>query len=187
MIEPGNNTSDELLAMRNRIGALSAVKCRMYHEKIAFDSITGLPIESYIPGADFNRVKICCHELRSQRIACAHTNARILLANAIAKLQAEDPLSVEQYNEWLEELNRLDNSINMIDHRKGDLEKELAYLIKEKPDLSSKNANLFEESATQISFKINELENHHCQIVDELEKLLNKAKLKLDLILQKRG
>lgn len=114
--------TDHLYSLREEIAALAIVKCRMSHERALNEPGSMLPIKSKLYLGKYERIGLCSHEVRAQRLGCSHTTARIRLADAVDELMRETDLAAG----WSEELRYLDNEIHLLDHRKGEAETVLA-------------------------------------------------------------
>jgi len=112
------NRTHHLNSLREEIAALSIVKCRMSHERARNEPGSILPIESKLFVGSYERIGLCHHEVRAQRLGCSHTSARIKLADVLDELRPETDLA----GGWSQELNYLDNEIHLLDHRKGEAE-----------------------------------------------------------------
>lgn len=65
-------------------------------------------------------------------LGCSHTTARIKLQEAINELSISHGNNAAQVSELAVRLNRLDNQIHLLDHRKSEAEKNLAKIEKQK-------------------------------------------------------
>lgn len=157
--------------IKEALATFKTVSCKMYHEKVAFDTSTGLPQTQ--PATDrvtFIPVSLCA--ARHERIGCAHTKAN------------------SQFNRWLDQLprqefaplqvkfNEVVNQIYFLDHQKGEAEKQLAVLLlATSPD---------QAAIQQQKIVIEQLEIHHHQFISQLSILKDDILKQLDqLILSK--
>jgi hypothetical protein len=122
---------DYLCCLREEIAALCVVQCRMAHERIVRAGESMLPVVSGLPEGSYQRFGLCSPEVRSQRLGCSHTTARIKLGDAINELNKGDGESSGQGLSFGSELNWLNNQIHLLDHRKGEAEKTLAKTVAE--------------------------------------------------------
>src|SRR3954468_5938039 len=113
---------DYLFSLRHQIAALGVVKCRMSHERVIRAADTMLPIICRFPAGSYQRIGLCNPEVRAVRLGCSHTMARVKLEKAINELGTGERDSTGLVTFLGHELNRLDNEIHLLDHRKGEAE-----------------------------------------------------------------
>lgn len=121
----------KLRDLRDQIVALQIVKCRMAHEQVVCDPLSGLPVIRSFPEGSYRRVGLCNAELRANRLGCSHTSARIPLDDAINLLGTVAGKNRESIAMLRSEANGLNNEIHLLDHCKGDAEKRLAEILEE--------------------------------------------------------
>ena len=102
--------SDQLQNLRQLISGFDVVKCRMHHEKVQREPDGLCPVLNASIDHGFQRVPFCTGEVRRQRIACAHTMARINLVHALKDLP-ETVSSRDQVAQWKDRISRLDLEI----------------------------------------------------------------------------
>ena len=165
-----------LRLLREEIAALSVVKCHMSHERIRRAGELMLPVACRVPEGSYQRVGLCSPEVRAQRLGCSHTTARIKLQDAINELNTGDAKS-GQRSSLGGELTWLNNEIHLLDHRKGEAEKNVAKLeeLSRDVDRSHKEMELLE--ARNV---VREMERLHDQYVELIGALRDRVVNELD-------
>lgn len=166
-----NDLLKRLIESREQLGRLKAVNCRMAHERVLLDRDTRLPVAGAVPEMEFQRVGLCDAAKRYRNPACSHTMARYPMADALDILE-----SLGEYDQWRDEFNQLNNAIHLLDHAKGDAEKQLARGIKKLHESAFKETE-GDSSAIKlfsINEQINEMELRHNNYAAKIEKLRNK-------------
>ena len=59
---------DQLRSLRLEIATLCIVKCRLSHERVVRDSVSGLAVICRFPEGSYQRVGLCTPELRAKRL-----------------------------------------------------------------------------------------------------------------------
>lgn len=156
---------------------LKAVNCRMAHERVLIDGITQLPVAGVIPEMEFKRRGLCDAAKRNKNLACSHTMARYPLENALDVLER-----LGEYGEWRSELNDLNNGIHVLDHIKGEAEKQSARMIeKMRKGEPEKTADCsLDKELFSISKQITEMERRHSTYAAKIEKLKNEILSAID-------
>lgn len=120
-----------------RLRSLSAVKCRMRHERVARDPDTCAPLRNPANPGAFKRVDLCPSSVRRGRMACGHTDARRWFRDGLTaragRFGADDP----QVRALDSEFRRLDAELGQIDHAKGVAEAVLAEALAAQSDPGS--------------------------------------------------
>ncbi|HAS46576.1 MAG TPA: hypothetical protein DCS93_39200 [Microscillaceae bacterium] len=154
--------------IKEALKAFKTVACKMYHEKVALDTITGLPETQSSPdGITFTRVSLCA--ARHHRIGCAHTKANSQFNRLLDQLPREEFAALQtQFNELI-------NQIYFLDHQKGDAEKQLAMLLlAPSPD---------QVTIQQQNTAIEQLEVRHDQLIHQLSILRDEILTQLDQLI----
>lgn len=125
------NRLEHLSSLREEIAALLVVKCHMSHERVVRAADSVLPVVCHFPEDNYQRIGLCSPEVRTQRLGCSHTMARIKLERAINELDLEAESTNETASDSSNELSFLDNEIHLLDHRKGEGETALAGIVTE--------------------------------------------------------
>lgn len=108
--------------IKNQLESFETAECGLFHETVLIDKSTGKPIKNIIGDeAHYERVQLCPANIRNKRLGCAHSKANHNFFNLIAVLKTEDE-NIIQGNKNIEALFQ---KIYMLDHEKGDLEKDL--------------------------------------------------------------
>jgi len=157
-----------ILQIKNKIEQFQVVKCDMYHEKIKLDIQTGQPIlkgtshDSY-----YERVNLCGIAERSKRLGCAHSSSNNSFLNLIDELKTND----QEIINFKKRIRSLILQIYTLDHKKGELEKELVISISV-DDVKEKNIKIQKELTDSILA--------HRKIMNELKLLKTKLILHLE-------
>jgi hypothetical protein len=173
---------DCLCFLREEIAALLVVKCRISHERIIRSGESMLPVISRLPGGSYQRVGLCSHEVRAQRLSCSHTTARIKLGDAIAELNIDDSEGRERSPLLAGKLNWLDNQIHLLDHRKGEAEKAIAKIEEDIYGAGSRSDR--EEELWEAKKAILELEQLHDEYVEQMGALRDRVVNELDRLIE---
>lgn len=161
-------TFERLRALRAEVASLCAVKCRMAHERVLCDAITGRPAACRVPAGSYRRVGLCAPERRATQLGCSHTSARIKLEDAIAILAAHTGEKAQDTSLWRQEATWLNNAIHLLDHRKGDAEKQLAELLE---SAHRSGSAVDAESVRAVRDRIRALEDRHDALVERIARL----------------
>ena len=128
-----------------------------------------LPVACHFPEGSYQRVGLCSPEVRAQRLGCSHTTARIKLQDAIKELNTGNAESDAQASSLGAELTRLDNQIHLLDHRKGEAEKNLAKIEEIYRHI---DGSLKEAEARSV---VLEMEHLHDQYVEQIGALRDRV------------
>lgn len=149
-----------LETLRNQIASLQVTRCRMLHERVRIENGSVLRVSRGEPEPGLVRIGLCSPEVRARNLACGHTMARYALLDAVDALHAAGWLSAAEHASLRQALESVSNAIHLLDHRKGDAERDLA-LSSEKKHLSC------EESAAEVG-RLEEQHDAHAEQVREL-------------------
>ncbi len=158
------------LQIKNKIEQFHIVKCDMYHEKVKLDK-TGQPIiksssnESY-----YERVPLCEITERSKRLGCAHSSSNSNFIHLIDEFKTDD----QEIIKFKKEISDLINQIYALDHKKGDLEKEIVV---------SFIVDKVKEKQTKINEELGDCILLHRKLMDELKTLKANLILRLDQLM----
>lgn len=158
--------TDHLRLLRDEVSALSVVKCRMSHERIRRAGESLLPVICKFPEDSYQRVGLCSPDVRSQRLGCSHTTARIKLNDAIKELNKGNEKNSDQCLSLANELNWLNNEIHLLDHQKGDAEKTLAKVELEMHDGGERASG--REKLVETQKAVREMERLHDDYVERI-------------------
>lgn len=105
---------------------MQIVPCRMAHERVRLEE--GRIVRRCAEGAEdvLARQPLCSKETRAKRLACGHTTARDAARRALHVLRDDGVLSAEVCAALECELQAIGHEIQLLDHRKGDAEKQYA-------------------------------------------------------------
>ena len=160
------NESEKTKQLLLRFQKFEIVKCGMYHEHIVLDVNKKAVYKEDNNTIIFNREKLCNTEVRAVRLGCAHSssnhNFEELLDSLSALLPRKSLLILNLKNEFKAVVSR----IYMLDHKKGQLEHDLA-LCKITLDYSEN------EALAQLSCRIKE---EHNMLMEDLVEI--KANIK---------
>jgi hypothetical protein len=160
------------IAVRARLAALQIVACRMAHERVRWEH--GRLVRRGAEGADDEviRVPLCSAHTRAQRLACGHTPARNETQRAIAELGAAGVLSGEQCRLFAAELDAIGHDIQLLDHRKGDAEKQHALALEACRSREPRRGTTVGDAAAHLSALELEQERHVERLRDWRDRLL---------------
>lgn len=176
-----NELLERLVESKEQLMRLKAVNCRMAHERVLIDSITQLPISGAVPEMEFERRDLCDADKRYKNPACSHTMARYPLENALDTLER-----FGEYGEWRDELNDLNSAIHLLDHAKGEAEKQSARVIKKmrQVELAEIENNSLDKELFSIKAEIAEMEQQHSIYAAKIERLKSKILLAVNSAIQ---
>ena len=118
--------AESLESLRDRIAALQVTRCRMSHERVRMENGAALRVHRGDPEPGLVRIGLCGPEVRARNLACGHTMARYVLADAVRALHAAGRLTDAAHDALCEALDGACNAIPLLDHPKGDAERQLA-------------------------------------------------------------
>ncbi|MCD2260746.1 hypothetical protein [Psychroserpens luteolus] len=109
-----------------KIQAFQVVKCNMHHERVAFDSHKKPIYRQTDKDIFFDRVSLCDVKHRKLRLGCAHSSVNMNFIRLLESLEQELPQQSPQFLVFKETFNDLISKIYALDHKKGQLEHDLA-------------------------------------------------------------
>ncbi len=163
-----NDLLNQLIESREQLTRLKAIDCRMAHERVLIDRKTQLPVAGTVPEIEFQRVGLCNSAKRFKNPACSHTMARYPIENALNLLE-----HCGKYGDWRAEFNDLNNTIHLLDHEKGEAEKQSARIIKRIRETEQIKDRFLTEEQALIKKQIAAIERQHSFCVEKIEKLKN--------------
>ncbi|GGB26227.1 hypothetical protein GCM10011505_04340 [Tistrella bauzanensis] len=131
-IPPQPAPAERLVMLRDRLQAAGAVDCGMVHEQVVYaaDGVTPVRADTAGTAAAFKRRPLCPMPLRAQRLSCSHTSARQTIGDALSLMMAQtaaaDGLRRQRLGDLMARFSKLDAAIGMIDHARGDAERDHA-------------------------------------------------------------
>ena len=157
-----------ILQIQKKIKQFQVVKCDMYHEKIKLDIKTGQPIlKETSNGSSYERVNLCGVVQRSKRLGCAHSSSNNSFLNLIDGLKTNN----QEIINIKKRISDLILQIYTLDHKKGELEKELVI---------SNNLDDVKEKTIKVQEALTDSVLTHRKIMDELKMLKTKLILHLE-------
>jgi hypothetical protein len=143
----------------------------MVHEQVVGAPNATLLLASQEPSLSFERVGLCCAEVRAERLGCSHTMSRSNLETAIGELGRPTAEHLRY------ELNWITNEIHLLDHRKGAAEARLARARQEKRGQGRDEGEfkLLEEYR-----EVKRLELQHDEYVERIGALRDRVVLELE-------
>lgn len=172
---------NQLRSLREEIAALCIVKCRMSHERVVRDYTSGLSVICRIPEGSYQRVGLCTPDLRAKRLGCSHTSARIKLDDAINLLGASYRGNSACVMVLSSELVWLNNAIHLLDHRKGEAEKQFARILDEVHQVGE-SVNMGEK-LKEAENEVSEIEQLHDEYVERIGWLRERIVNEIDKLL----
>ncbi len=170
-----------LIESREQLKRLKVIHCRMAHERVLIDRKSRLPVAGTLPDVEFERIGLCDAAKRFENPACSHTMARYPIENTLNILDERG-----EYSEWRAELNDLNNTIHLLDHEKGEVEKQLARIIKKIREAEQIEADFLIKEQTFINERIVGMEQRHSVCAEKIEKLKNKILAAIDSAIKTR-
>ncbi|WP_158996388.1 hypothetical protein [Mucilaginibacter sp. L196] len=165
--------SELLQALKTQLAQYKTFDCKLRHENIidvgsseGIDSMD-LPLEPIV-----NRVGFCNHSFRSVAISCAHTTAALKFKNLIGKISQQ--VEIPQNDLLIKTFDDLLCEIYLLDHKKGNLEKEYAFV------------EFYDKSGVdreEIKLEINKVGEQHSKLVAALELLRQTILTALDQLI----
>ncbi len=159
-----NDLLNQLIESREQLTRLKAIDCRMAHERVLIDRRTRLPIAGTVPEIEFERVGLCAVAKRFKNPACSYTMARYPIENPLNVLDERG-----EYGEWRAEFNNLNNTIHLLDHEKGELEKQSARIIERIRETRQIEEDFLIEKQSSINEQIAEIKRRHSVCVEKID------------------
>lgn len=120
------DTLESLRTLRDRVAALRVTRCRMSHERVRIENGSVLRVSRGEPEPALVRIGLCSPEARARNLACGHTMARYVLLDAVQALHTAGRLPSGACDSLRQGLESVSDAIHLLDHRKGDAERDLA-------------------------------------------------------------
>ena len=122
-LKVSNTEKMTLSELKQQLKHFKVVPCELYHELVALDKDSGLPLKTDATGTTlYQRVSLCDVEERKQRLGCAHSVSNVQYNNLLNALDPKD----DTITALQETFNKTVLNIYKLDHDKGDLEKAYA-------------------------------------------------------------
>lgn len=190
MSSPGEH---ELTVLRDRIATFEGVKCGMKHEGVEREQDSIQPLYNEAVDHGFQRCEYCPNPIRRTRVACAHTNARNELRDAIGILQQRIG-EQQQTTEQTDDLRTLDERVVLLDASiftldLGRSEEELVNAQKADEVCQGRQAGSDfsgpQDELRQSDQLISELEAQHDEYVDQAAILRDDVLEQLNRVLER--
>jgi hypothetical protein len=152
--------ADSLESLRDRIASLQVTRCRMFHERVRVENGAALRVYRGEVEPAVVRIGLCSPEVRARNLACGHTMARYLLLDAVRALHEAGKLPDDVHDPLLQTLVNVSDAIHLLDHQKGDAERQLALSSegKQQPSERAAKVKLLEEQHDAYAEQIRELQ-----------------------------
>jgi hypothetical protein len=164
-----------LHSLRDQIASLQVIRCRMVHERVRVEDGAVVRVSRGGREPDLVRMGLCSPEVRGRNLACGHTMARYVLLDAVRALQAAGG----PHDALLQALESVSNAIHLLDHQKGEAERQLA--------LASERAAEAESAATRFAAEIKRLEEQHDAYAEQMRELRHTVLAHLDAAIRDGG
>jgi len=162
---------ESLRALRDQIASLQVTRCRMFHERVRIENGTALRVYRGEPELAVVRIGLCEPEARARNLACGHTMARYVLLDAVHALRAAGVLPGAAHDRLQRALETVSDAIHLLDHQKGDAERQLA--------LSSEGKQRTGAGAAEVK----RLEEQHDAYAEQIRELQRTVLAHLDAAL----
>jgi hypothetical protein len=117
---------ESLRALRDQIASLQVTRCRMFHERVRVENGAVLRVSRGEAEPAVVRIGLCSPEVRARNLACGHTMARYVLLDAVQALHAAGTLPDDAHAHLRHALATVIDAIHLLDHEKGDAERQHA-------------------------------------------------------------
>ena len=155
--------------IRKELENFEFIHCGMAHEKIQRESDGISPLHDCAADHGLKRVTYCNAQVRSRRMGCAHTTARIKFLEILDKVP-KTGLSSEKVEAWKQQVSDLDFAIIQVDQRKSDSELQHAQKSIELCDSPTKQAEISAD-LHKLNKVIDNQINEHGNYLNQLKSL----------------
>jgi hypothetical protein len=172
---------EALRALREQVASLQVTRCRMVHERVRVENGAALRVFRGEPEPSLVRIGLCGPEVRARNLACGHTMARYVLLDAVGALYAAGRLPRTAHDALRQALESVCNAIHLLDHQKGEAERQLA-LSSEREHRSCGGAAEEEGmgAATGPAAEVKRLEAQHDAYAEQVRELQGAVLAHLD-------
>lgn len=172
---------ESLRALREQIASLQVTRCRMFHERVRVENGAALRVSRGEPEPSLVRIGLCGAEVRARNLACGHTMARYVLLDAVGALHVAGRLPEATHDPLKQALESVCNAIHLLDHQKGEAERQLA-LSSERKHRSRGGAAEEEgtSAATDSAAEVKRLEAQHDAYAEQIRELQGAVLAHLD-------
>jgi hypothetical protein len=156
-----SQTFQLLLQIREGLAQFRTVQCGLVHEKITGMQQTTIMEDTYtVQSYQFARVGFCAPHNRQWLLNCAHTMAAANYTHLLGQLEGTGIFVAKTLP--VLDLKQTLTAIYLLDHRKGDAEKQLALL-----QLANNNT----QALTETQLQLHQIQQEHIQLVTILTDL----------------
>ena len=149
-----------IVEIQQKIASFQVVPCQLHHEIVQLDVNTQQPVKSgTIESPNYQRVSFCPKEIRKKRLGCAHSYANESFMETLNQLPKKDHV-IEDLKTQMDEVIC---KIFVLDHQKGELEKDWAKALEAKNNDTIIQSELQQQIATCIE--------QHTQVMTQLSAL----------------
>lgn len=175
---------ESLRTLRDQVAALQVTRCRMLHERVRIENGSVLRVSRGESEPSLVRIGLCSPEVRARNLACGHTMARYVLLDALRAVHAAGDLPGSASDALYESVESVSNAIHLLDHAKGDAEKQLA-LSSERKHLASVGSGAEEapREAAVSAAEVKRLEEQHDACAEQIGELRTAVLARLDATL----
>lgn len=172
---------ESLRVLREQVASLQVTRCRMIHERVRVEDGAAMRVSRGEPEPSLVRIGLCSPEVRARNLARGHTMARYVLLDAVQALHAAGSLPDAVHDPLREALESVCNAIHLLDHRKGEAERQLA-LSSETNHLSRGGAAEEEGTtgAARSAAEVRRLEEEHDAYAEQIRELRGAVLAHLD-------
>ncbi|HLL47814.1 MAG TPA: hypothetical protein VK399_13970 [Longimicrobiaceae bacterium] len=175
---------ESLRALREQVASLQVTRCRMFHERVRVENGAVLRVSRGEPEPSPVRIGLCSPEVRARNLACGHTMARYVLLDAVRALHAAGRLPRAAHDPLEQALESVCNGIHLLDHRKGDAERQLA--LSSEREHRSRGEPAEDEAtgeAARSAAEVRRLEEQHDAYAEQIRELQGAVLAHLDAAL----
>jgi len=162
-----------LSEIKQNLNGFQFVHCGLSHEAVLLDRKSNLPVKNEISDENiYKRVDLCSLIDRKQRLGCAHSSANDTFNKLIDELPEKDFI-IEKFRK---QFNELIFQIYMLDHKKGNLEKNFAEAIDP--------SNSCELSSSNIQKELDACKHTHSIHIDQLSEIRSCIIQRIDKLIE---
>jgi hypothetical protein len=175
---------ESLRALSEQVASLQVTRCRMFHERVRVENGAVLRVSRGEPEPSPVRIGLCSPEVRARNLACGHTMARYVLLDAVRALHAAGRLPGAAHGPLEQALESVCNAIHLLDHQKGDAERQLA--LSSEREHRSRGEPAEEEAAGEAArsaAEVRRLEEQHDAYAEQIRELQGAVLAHLDAAL----
>ncbi|MEO0339583.1 MAG: hypothetical protein AAF242_10250 [Bacteroidota bacterium] len=158
-----------LIETKEWIRSYKVNHCGLFHEEVLLDPKTNRPLfTGSLENPIYKRTNLCDSTTRKKTLGCAHSSANMTFDQLMDDLPKEDPIFSLQRDQLQETFFQ----IHMIDHKKGNLEKDVADCL---------NSEIIaKQRLEEVRAAIEICKKEHSQLLDQLAGLQSKILERID-------